>query len=58
MLLSPWPFIYWPKTGGERLPNVFLNNTNIKSLGSLSSTAIFAQTSFVIHAVVCDILAA
>lgn len=38
-----------PKTGRERIPNVFLNITNVASMGSLAA-AFFKQTAFPMHA--------
>lgn len=44
-----------PKTGGERLPNAFLNNTKVGSMGSPTSTAKFALTMLSFHAVVLHV---
>lgn len=53
--LSRWPVLSRPKKGGERFPYVFLKNTIVASMRSLSSTACFTQTTFSIREVVLDI---
>ena len=55
-MVSQWLLVYRPRTRGESLPDVCLQNVNAKaSMGSLSSIACFAQTTFSIFAVVLEI---